>query len=101
MDGPASFVVSDTRNMHDGRRVLSATTTAPVLRGVVWTWNGGRLIDYGLTGHDAADCIGVVYDWHLAEPVTPFTMAGMSEFLADYYRDPVNLFATLDVIQHS
>ena len=80
---------------------ITATTDDARLRGVVWTWHGGRLVDVALSGHGPADCVSVPYNWRHGVVGVPFTCAALVGVLGDYYQEPVNVAATVDTIAGS
>lgn len=81
--------VDEADNVH----AIHATTNDGRLRGVVFVWRGGRLVDYSLTGHGPADCFAVPYDWATSVVLLAFTPDTFAVYLADYFGDMHNLAA--------
>jgi hypothetical protein len=98
MSAPFVFNVRQVDDV-DGPE-LYATTDDGRLRGVVFVWRGGRLVDYMLSGHDAVDCVAVPYDWRAGVVLLPFTPAALAAYLADYFDDIHNLAACRDTLAH-
>lgn len=98
MSAPFVFNVSQVDD--GGTAEFYATTDDGRLRGVVFVWRGGRLVDYMLSGHDAADCVAVPYDWPTGAVLLPFTPAALAAYLADYFDDIHNLAACRNSLAH-
>jgi hypothetical protein len=79
---------------------LECSTNTPELLEVVWTWSGGRLVEFGLIGSATAGVVGVPYNWGEGTVQLDFTPAALEQFLSRLYTDPDQVTATVEDIAH-